>query len=174
QGKTGAVPDPLGGPCQGGAPGAQGLRQGEKLPPGREADPGGGGRHPRAAGADAADRRGNRQEPPRRVPPHQGLHGGPDGAGFRLLRLSGRARATMSSSSQGKSFVDHLSSPLTLLPMAAGLSLLIIAWVIPTFRMQLIFLGLASFLAGIGILFTQWLFSREGAQLAGPRPGFPA
>jgi hypothetical protein len=77
----------------------------------------------------------------------------------------------MSSSARGNRFLDHLSSPLTLLPVAAGLSLLIIAWVVKA-KTLFIFLGVASCLAGVVILFTQWLFFGEDPKLAGVRKEF--
>jgi hypothetical protein len=74
--------------------------------------------------------------------------------------------------SGGKSFLDHLSSPLTLLPMGTGLSLLIGAWVFKTPRTLLLFLGVASFLAGLAVLVMQWLFFAEDAKLGGQRQEF--
>jgi hypothetical protein len=76
------------------------------------------------------------------------------------------------SRSSEKGFLDHLSSPLTLLPMAAGLSLVIVGWVLPVNKVLFYFLGGASFLAGLAILVMQWLFFGEDSKLSGQRKEF--
>jgi hypothetical protein len=70
------------------------------------------------------------------------------------------------SSYQEKGFLDFLSAPLTLLPLGAGLSLLIVAWVISEGKELLLFLGVAGVLVGLGVLLTQWLFAGGDPRLA--------
>jgi hypothetical protein len=76
------------------------------------------------------------------------------------------------SRSSEKGFLDHLSSPLTLLPMGAGLSLVIVAWALPVNKVLFIFLGGASFLAGLAVLVMQWLVFGEDSKLSGQRQEF--
>jgi hypothetical protein len=56
--------------------------------------------------------------------------------------------------------------------MGTGLSLLIGAWVFKTPRTLLLFLGVASFLAGLAVLVMQWLFFAEDSNLSGQRQEF--
>ena len=65
-----------------------------------------------------------------------------------------------------KGFMDYLSSPITLLPMAAGLTLfiLIFAGILASNRQFYIFLGVSSFLLGFGLLMTLWLIGANPQQ----------
>jgi hypothetical protein len=69
--------------------------------------------------------------------------------------------------------MDCLASPLTLLPLGAGLSLFIVAWVLPKQRELLTFAGVACLLVGLGVLMSLWLvFSGGDPQLAQMRKTF--
>jgi hypothetical protein len=56
-------------------------------------------------------------------------------------------------------FIDCISSPWTLLPVAAGWTLLLAAWVLDGDLPLVLFLGAAGMLVGLGSALTQWLFA---------------
>jgi hypothetical protein len=75
---------------------------------------------------------------------------------------------------QEKGLLDFLLAPLTLLPLAAGASVLIVAWVgiLPQYSKALIFASVVLFLLGIGLWITQWLLFAEDPKLLQMREEF--
>jgi hypothetical protein len=73
---------------------------------------------------------------------------------------------------ESKSFLSLLTAPATLLPVGAGVSLLIVTWVLPNELLRL--LGVACLLIGLGIAMTLSLFSGGDPKLAGLRKEFVA
>lgn len=72
-----------------------------------------------------------------------------------------------------KRFLDYLYSPLTLAPIALGLSAIIIAWVVPEAqRNYWLFGGVVLFLFGPGILMTLWLLGGEDPRREQARQDF--
>jgi hypothetical protein len=67
-----------------------------------------------------------------------------------------------SSAAARRGFLDCLMSPWVLLPVTAGFSLLIVAWVVPNNRQLLLFLAVVFLLVSVGALLTQWLVFSGG------------
>jgi hypothetical protein len=57
-----------------------------------------------------------------------------------------------------KGFIDVLASPWTILPIDAGLSVLIVAWAVGSRIQWAVFLCAGFVLFGLGSLLTQWIF----------------
>lgn len=74
---------------------------------------------------------------------------------------------------QDRGFLDSLYSPLTLAPMALGLSVLIVAWIVPpSYRGHCLFAGGFLVVIGLGIFFSQWLLTGEDPKRAQMRKEF--
>lgn len=66
------------------------------------------------------------------------------------------------SQSHEKSVLDCVFSPFTLMPLGLGLTLFIVAWVVSSGRVYVIFAGVMLVLASMGIAVTQVLWSSLG------------
>jgi len=75
---------------------------------------------------------------------------------------------------QGKGALDHLSSPLTILPIGGGLTLVLAGWVVPPMRTMFLFLGAVSAVVGVITFLGQWLLDRGDPRLAETRQAFAA
>ncbi len=65
------------------------------------------------------------------------------------------------SSFRKKVILDLVSSPWTMVPVAGGLSLLMSSWAMGGGADWLAFLGVSGLLAGVGALFTRWIFRSD-------------
>jgi hypothetical protein len=73
---------------------------------------------------------------------------------------------------QSKGVLDHLASPMTILPIGAGVTLAIVGWVLPQMRTMLFFLGGVSAAVGVVTFLGQVLFSRGDPRQAEARKEF--